>query len=65
MTARMYGEPAWTRARRATRAADEVTRRFGEETVRFAATGLKREWQTKRGHRTPRYTTCWGDLLVV
>ena len=65
ITARMYGEPRWQRARRVSRAVDQLNRTFGPDTVRFAASGLKRTWQTKFERRTPRYTTCWGDVLAI
>lgn len=47
------------------RCVDEINKRFGGETVRLAASGLKRVWQTKFEMRSPRYTTDWDELVTV
>ena len=53
------------RAERLMRAVDSVNARMGAETLRFAASGFAREWEMLRGRRSPRYTTCWDELLKV
>lgn len=65
ITARMYDEAAWQRARRVIRAVDEINRKVGRDTVRFAVSGIRRAWQTKFERRSPRYTTAWSDVLAV
>jgi DNA polymerase V len=39
--------------------------RMGAETLRFAASGFKREWEMLRGRCSPRYTTNWDELLLL
>jgi DNA polymerase V len=44
---------------------DQINRQFGARTIQFAAAGLKKGWGMKQGQRSPRWTTCWEELLVV
>lgn len=44
---------------------DQVNVKWGRETVRLAATGIKRAWTMRQGKRSPRYTTVWDELPVV
>ncbi|HEX7176099.1 MAG TPA: Y-family DNA polymerase [Pyrinomonadaceae bacterium] len=54
------------RARRVVRAVDEINARLGEGAVRFgAAGGAGRPWRTRCESRSPRYTTCWRELLTL
>ncbi|MDQ3907439.1 MAG: DUF4113 domain-containing protein, partial [Acidobacteriota bacterium] len=53
------------RGRRLMSAVDGVNERMGAETLRFAATGTARGWKMLRGRRSPRYTTCWDELLEL
>ena len=49
-------------------ALDGLNLRFGKGTVQMASAGLadeQRIWSMKQEHRTPGYTTCWADMLVV
>jgi DNA polymerase V len=46
-------------------AIDKINARFGKDTIRFAATGIEREWKQRQSRRSPLYTTSWKDLLVV
>ncbi|HEX8771877.1 MAG TPA: Y-family DNA polymerase [Acidimicrobiales bacterium] len=65
MTTRMYGDEKWRRLRAVMKAVDQVNRKFGRDTVRFAVSGLNRAWQTKAEKRSQRYTTCWGELMCI
>jgi DNA polymerase V len=47
------------------RAVDTLNRRFGRDTVTFAATGTRRAWKPRSTFRSPRYTTRWDELLRV
>ncbi len=47
------------------RAVDGINARYGRETLRFASSGIVREWQSRPSHRSPRYTTCWSELPRV
>jgi DNA polymerase V len=53
------------RAGRLMRALDRVNTRWGSGTLVYAAEGLDKPWRTRFDKRSPRYTTRWGELLVV
>ncbi len=44
---------------------DQLNARHGRDRVRFAASGLEREWKLKAEFLSQRYTTQWGELLHV
>lgn len=44
---------------------DHINARFGRGTLQLAAEGIKKAWQMKRGHISPRYTTDWDEVMVV
>jgi DNA polymerase V len=44
---------------------DDVHRRHGRDCLRFAAEGLRKDWQTRRENLSPRYTTRWDELPVA
>jgi DNA polymerase V len=47
---------------------DELNGRYGRGTLLMASAGLdgkRRVWSMKQERRTPRYTTCWDEMLVV
>ena len=49
-------------------AMDALNVRYGRGTVLMASAGLageRRAWTMKQERRTPGYTTCWADMLVV
>jgi DNA polymerase V len=46
-------------------AVHQLNRRFGADTVRFAVSGIKREWEAKCERRTPRYTAAWGEVPSI
>jgi len=46
-------------------AVDAMNARWGQDTVKFAASGLNGSWHMRRNHRSPRYTTVWKELLEV
>lgn len=46
-------------------ALDQVNDRFGKKTMVLASEGMKRTWQLRSDHRSPRYTTRLADLPVV
>lgn len=47
------------------RAVDALNRRYGRDTVTFAASGLRRRWKLRTDFISPRYTTSWDELLQV
>lgn len=49
-------------------AMDSLNLRYGKGTVKVASAGVNHRpgnWQMKQARRTPRYTTCWGELAMV
>ncbi len=44
---------------------DDINAKFGRHTLKFASVGVKQPWLTKCSKRSPRYTTCWNELLRV
>ena len=57
------------RQSRLMRALDAVNDRFGRGTLTLGSAGLCQEpgrrWIMRQERRTPRYTTCWDELLTV
>ena len=47
------------------RALDHLNHRFGRDTVTYDAAGIARSWTMQRGSLSPRYSTCWDELLSV
>jgi DNA polymerase V len=44
---------------------DNINRRWGSGTLRFAASGTEQKWSMRREFLSPRYTTCWKELPIV
>lgn len=46
---------------------DSVNRKMGSATLKLASEGLQtnQAWRMKQQMKSPRYTTCWNDLLKV
>ncbi len=44
---------------------DRVNQRFGKGSIFMAAQGVERKWSMRQSYKSPAYTTCWDDLLVV
>jgi DNA polymerase V len=47
------------------RAVDALNRRFGRDTVAFAAAGARGAWRPRSAFLSSRYMTRWGELLRV
>jgi len=47
------------------RAVDALNRRYGRDTLTFAASGRRRGWELRSAFLSPRYTTNWDELLQV
>ncbi|MFP6900434.1 MAG: DUF4113 domain-containing protein, partial [Opitutales bacterium] len=46
-------------------AMEEVIGDYGATGAFLAAQGIRRGWSMRRNRRSPRYTTCWEDLLLA
>jgi DNA polymerase V len=44
---------------------DRLNKRYGANTIFYAATGVKRQWQMMRKLKSPHYTTSWSELPVA
>jgi DNA polymerase V len=44
---------------------DEINSRYGRDFIRYASSGIKREWQAKKRMSSPKYTTSWNELLTI
>lgn len=53
------------RHERLMRAYDGINRRFGGETIKYAATGTTNRWQTKNDFVSKRFTTSFKDIPVA
>jgi DNA polymerase V len=42
---------------------DLIDNRWGQGTIRFAAQGWQTKWRTRSDLRSPRYTSCWNELM--
>jgi DNA polymerase V len=44
---------------------DQINRTMGRGTLYFLGEGTRKNWATRSGNMSPRYTTCWDELLIV
>jgi DNA polymerase V len=44
---------------------DEINSQFGNNSIIFASSGIKREWKMKTEKRSPRFTTNLNELLKI
>jgi DNA polymerase V len=44
---------------------DQINRKLGTGTLRYASEGFKHAWQMRSGYRSPSYTTLWSELPRV
>ncbi len=53
------------RAKTLMRTLDHLNTQMGTGTIQYAAAGFNPNWQMRRSRMSPRYTTKWGELVVV
>ena len=61
----LWTQPDDARSLALMRAVDHLNATNGRGTLQFAASGVQRGWKLRCEQRSPRYTTDWGELLVV
>ena len=44
---------------------DRVNERFGRDTLYVAASGRDHDWEMRRRHTSPAFTSCWRDLPLA
>jgi DNA polymerase V len=59
----LFAAPDSATSKARMRAIDRLNRRFGRDTVTFAAAGRRRTWKLRNAFLSPRYTTSWNELL--
>lgn len=47
------------------KALDYINEKMGKGSLFIGAEGVSQPWRTKANFRSPRYTTCWDELLKV
>jgi DNA polymerase V len=65
LTARLFGNCEYERARRVVKAVDEINARHGRDTVRLGVADPNGCWKTKALRRSRRYTTRLAEVLNV
>lgn len=65
LTLRMFDDDKSERFRQVMVAVDKINRRWGKDTVRFAAANPDGSWQPKFEKRSPRYTTRLQEVLTI
>ena len=53
------------RSTRLMSALDAVNERWGIGALQYASSGITKKWKTQFHHRSPAYTTQWGELPLV
>lgn len=61
----LFDRPDTPRSQARRRAVDALNRRFGRDTVSFAASARRRAWKLRSEFISPRFTTNWDELLQV
>jgi DNA polymerase V len=63
----LFNRPAILKERsaRLMAAMDEINAKMGAGTLHPLATGLRRPWKGRSGHRSPAWSTRWSDLPVA
>ena len=44
---------------------DQLNRKLGQNTVRYASMGMDQTWKMRQQRKSPSYTAHWDELLVV
>ncbi len=44
---------------------DSINKKWGRNTLHFAAQGIKPSWPSKQMRKSQRFTTCWQELLCI
>jgi DNA polymerase V len=65
LTLRMFGDERAERFRQVMVAVDQINRKWGRDTVRFATANPDGNWRTKVEKRSPRYTTRLQEVLTI
>ena len=64
-TVRLYSERQYEKEKRLCRAIDELSRKFGRETVSFGVRKKEKKWEMRAERKSNRYTTCLREVLQI
>lgn len=65
LTKRMFDDAKFEKLHNLTKAVDEINRKFGRDTVKFATIKSAGNWKMKSARKSQRYTTDWNELMIV
>ena len=65
LSERIFDEKKWERFRSVMKAADEVNKKFGRDTVRLGLPSSENIWRGKSEWRSNRFTTRFDEILTV
>lgn len=65
LTKRMFDDGQFQKQHNLMKAVDEINRKFGKDTVRFAGVKTEGDWKMKQTRKSQSYTTNWNELLFV
>jgi DNA polymerase V len=65
LTLRMFDDERWERFRQVSIAVDEINKKYGRDTIRFATADPEGRWRTKFQKRSQRYTTRLQEVLTI
>lgn len=65
LTKRMFDDERFQKQHNLMKAFDEINKKFGKDTIRFASVKTEGNWKMKQTRKSRRYTTNWNELLTV
>lgn len=65
LTKRMFDDERFQKQHNLMKAIDEINRKFGKDTVRFASVKAEGSWKMKQLRKSKGYTTNWDELVRV
>lgn len=63
LSKRLWEDDCYERHRRLMTAIDRLNGKFGRDTVRCGLFQSQGVWRTRFSQRSPRYTTCWEEIM--
>jgi DNA polymerase V len=61
----LWTTPDTGRSKSLMKALDSLNAYYGRGTLTYASSGRRQAWKLRRDHISPRYTTCWEEILAV
>lgn len=65
LTKRMFDDERFQQQHKLMKAVDEINKKFGKDTVRFANVKTEGSWKMKQTRKSPSYTTKWDQLMTI